>query len=77
MMEDVPDLSPAPSPAPSDVDRLLDERGVQPVSIQQWRALDKLEMQKGAGQGRPRVKFTKIEDMLDALGVMNAATVRR
>lgn len=74
MMEDVPNLEPALSPTPTDVDRLLAERGVRPVTIEQWRALDKMEIEKGAGQGRPRVKFTKIEDMLDALGAVKTAS---
>ncbi len=74
MMEDAPTLEPAPSPNPAGVERLLQERGVRYVSIDEWRALDKMEVAKGAGQGRPRVKFTKIEDMLNALEAPQTAS---
>ena len=38
------------------------------VSFDDWLRLDELELAAGAGEGRPRVKFTSIEAMLEALG---------
>jgi ferredoxin--NADP+ reductase len=43
--------------------------GCQPcvVSYSDWQTLDTLEVSEGKAQGRPRIKFTRIEDMLAAL----------
>lgn len=38
------------------------------VSYADWLKLDELEITNGAEQGRPRVKFTRVADMLKALG---------
>ena len=56
------------SPAREAVDRLV--RGRQPrcFSYEDWLRLDELEVERGRETGRPRVKFTRIEDMLAALG---------
>jgi ferredoxin--NADP+ reductase len=50
------------------VDRLV--RGRQPrcFSYEDWLRLDELEVERGRETGRPRVKFTRVEDMLAALG---------
>ena len=46
---------------------LLGERQQNVVSFEDWRRLDDLEKGRGEVNGRPRVKFTHIEEMLDAL----------
>ena len=50
------------------IDKLVRERQPRFFSFADWLALDKLEVAKGAAQGRPRVKFTSVEEMLAALG---------
>jgi ferredoxin/flavodoxin---NADP+ reductase len=50
------------------IDQLVRERQPQFVSFADWLALDKMEVAKGAAQGRPRVKFTSVDEMLAALG---------
>lgn len=50
------------------IHRLLAERGTRVVSFDDWRALDALERSLGAAAGRPRLKFTRIAEMLGALG---------
>ena len=50
------------------IDKLVRERQPRFFSIADWLAIDKLEVAKGAAQGRPRVKFTSVEEMLAALG---------
>lgn len=50
------------------VDRLLAARGVRVVSWADWQRLDALEKSRGAAVGRPRLKFSRVEEMLDALG---------
>ncbi|MFW6183263.1 MAG: NADP oxidoreductase, partial [Chloroflexota bacterium] len=36
-------------------------------SYEDWLKLDEIETERGKEQGRPRVKFTSVEEMLDAL----------
>jgi ferredoxin--NADP+ reductase len=38
------------------------------ISYMDWRTLDALELAHGQAIGRPRLKFTRVEDMLAALG---------
>ena len=64
LLADIPTLKPAPDPDPAAVERLLTERGVQYVSIEGWRLIDELEVSRGQEQGRPRVKFTQVDEML-------------
>ncbi len=59
-------LSPTHATAEA-VTQLLDDRQVRPVSFADWKRLDELELARGKEEGRPRVKYTRIEDMLDAL----------
>jgi hypothetical protein len=46
---------------------MLVERGVQYVTYEDWLILDKLEQERGAAVKRPRVKFSRVSAMLDAL----------
>ncbi|MCS7058680.1 MAG: FAD-dependent oxidoreductase [Meiothermus sp.] len=67
LLEDVPYLPLAQEPNLEAVPRLLRERGVRFVSLEGWLRLDALETQRGQAQGRPRVKLTSVEEMLEAL----------
>jgi ferredoxin--NADP+ reductase len=49
-----------------DLSALLDQRGVQPVGTTGWQAIDTAERDRGVEQGRPRVKFVAVADMLVA-----------
>ncbi len=60
-------LSPA-NPEPGAVEDLLRERGVRYVSFEDWQAIDQAEVGRGEPHGRPRVKFVRVEEMLDTLG---------
>jgi ferredoxin--NADP+ reductase len=66
LLEDVPRLPQAQEPHPEAVPRLLQARGVRFVTLEGWLRLDALETQKGQAQGRPRVKLTSVEEMLQA-----------
>jgi ferredoxin--NADP+ reductase len=46
------------------VDALLHGRGVHFVTYDDWRILDRLEIERGARIGRPRMKFTRVQEML-------------
>ncbi len=56
------------SPDPAAVEELLGERGVRFVSFEDWEAIDQAEVGRGEPHGRPRVKFVRVEEMLEALG---------
>ena len=71
MLADLPTLPPAPQPDPAAIDALLEERQIQVVTIDGWRILDQLELEKGQAQDKPRVKFTRIQDMFVALRTAN------
>ncbi len=60
-------LGAEPSAAPAAIDGLLAQRGVKFVTFAQWKALDKLEVEKGKALGKIREKFTRIGDMLEAV----------
>ncbi len=70
MLEDLQQgkyLSPADSNGAA-VQLLVAERQPQFFSYADWQKLDALEIERGRVQGRPRVKFTSIEEMLAAVG---------
>jgi len=64
LLADAPTL---PRPANADPDAvtvLLGQRGVRFVTLADWLTLDRHETERGGAQGRPRVKLTRIEEML-------------
>jgi ferredoxin--NADP+ reductase len=60
-------LSPE-NPDPAAVEALLAERGTRYVSFEDWQAIDQAEVGRGEPHGRPRVKFVRVEEMLDTVG---------
>ncbi|MBI2553184.1 MAG: FAD-dependent oxidoreductase [Candidatus Rokubacteria bacterium] len=70
MLEDLAQgtiLTPA-HPEPAAAEALIRQRQPNCVSYAEWRRLDELEVARGRAAGRPRVKFTRVEEMLAALG---------
>jgi len=47
---------------------LVQQRQLHSVFWADWLRLDALEIERGRAAGRPRVKFTRVEEMLAALG---------
>jgi ferredoxin--NADP+ reductase len=47
---------------------MIRQRQPNYVSYADWRRLDELEAARGRASGRPRIKFTRVEEMLTALG---------
>jgi ferredoxin--NADP+ reductase len=69
MMEDLREgkiLDPV-HPDVSAAEGMVRERKPEFVSYEDWLRLDELEVHRGMKLGRPRLKFTRIEDMLKAL----------
>jgi ferredoxin--NADP+ reductase len=60
-------LEPA-NPAPEAIEQLLAERNIRYVSFEDWQAIDQAEVGRGEPHGRPRVKFVRVDEMLDTVG---------
>jgi ferredoxin--NADP+ reductase len=70
MMEDLEKgatLNPS-HPDASAAEKLVRERKPSFVSWKDWQRLDEIEVAQGEKEGRPRVKFTTVEEMQAALG---------
>ncbi len=50
------------------IDRLLEKTKPNYVSYRKWSLLDTKEKKRGEKEGRPRVKYTSVEEILKALG---------
>lgn len=69
MLEDLREgrfLQPA-YPTAAAIEQLLAERQPRYVTFDDWLKLDALETSRGAAHGRPRVKYTRVAEMLAAL----------
>ena len=60
-------LAPAQADAAS-AERFVASRQPQYITFADWLKLDQLELANGAKQGRPRLKFTSVAEMLRAVG---------
>ncbi|MEZ4711237.1 MAG: FAD-dependent oxidoreductase [Caldilineaceae bacterium] len=67
MIEDLSNAPAAAEPDPQAVVALLQQRNVRYVTMKEWQQLDSLETEAGEQQGRPRVKITSVDDMLNVL----------
>ncbi len=56
----------APQGDRAGLDALLAERQPEMVGRDGWKAIDQAERTAGKAAGRPRVKFTSLEDLLKA-----------
>jgi ferredoxin--NADP+ reductase len=52
---------------PSKVEALLKQRKPDYVTYNSWKALDSFETARGAEQGRPRVKVTRVSEMIEII----------
>jgi len=50
---------------PKAIEKVLQSKGVQYVRFDDWKHIDALELKAGEEQGRPRVKFCSVEEMLE------------
>ncbi len=60
-------VNPPEEPLSRGVASILARRGVRVVDADDWNRLDDLERARGEAVGKPREKFTRVRDMLDAL----------
>jgi ferredoxin--NADP+ reductase len=52
------------APGSGDVERFIKNRQPQYFSYEDWRRVDASEISRGQALGRPRLKFTRIDDMI-------------
>jgi ferredoxin/flavodoxin---NADP+ reductase len=57
---------PAGDRSPEAIEELLAERAPDFITFDAWREIDRAEVARGEPHGRPRVKFTTLEELLDA-----------
>lgn len=55
-------------PRRESIEDLLNEREIEYVTFDDWLKLDELEQERGAAINRPRVKFSQVDEMLEAVG---------
>ncbi len=55
------------NPTRGDFEALLEEREIRYVTFQDWLILDQIEVERGKMQGRPRVKFSDVNEMLEVI----------
>lgn len=69
LLEDMAEdrLNDPAQPSRAALEALLHKRAVDYVTYPEWQALDALEQTHGQAQGRPRIKYSQIEAMLDAV----------
>ena len=66
LLEDAEEGCIGTSPREGRLEVLLEERGVGPVTYAGWEAIDAGERERGTPLGRPRVKFTTWDDLIEA-----------
>jgi ferredoxin--NADP+ reductase len=49
---------------PTQIENLLSERNIKYADYEGWKALDEYEVSSGNEQGRPRVKLTRVPEMM-------------
>ena len=64
LLADAALLAPCPEPDTQTLRRLLCSRGVRMVSFDDWRRIDAAEKARGALVGKPRERFSRLEEML-------------
>lgn len=70
MLDDVPSLEARAATVNADpavVEALIRQRQPDVVTFADWQALDKLEVQRGQAEGRSRLKFSRVSEMVEAI----------
>jgi ferredoxin/flavodoxin---NADP+ reductase len=67
LLADVPTLTQEARTGSKGLEALLATRGVRPVCYDDWQAIDAEEVARGLPKGKPREKFTRVNEMLQFL----------
>lgn len=73
LLEDLPQLAPCETPSADAVFKLLQSRDVRVVSFADWQKIDAAEIERGKPAGKPREKFTSVQEMLAALATVETS----
>ncbi len=69
LLEDLETLDTGTNKSGADgVCKLLQSRNVRYVSFKEWEKIDQSEIDRGKAKGKPREKYTRIDEMLELLG---------
>ncbi|MCA9399257.1 MAG: FAD-dependent oxidoreductase [Candidatus Omnitrophica bacterium] len=68
LLEDMNDLNPCKNPNNKMLTDLMDELSVKYISFEEWKKIDAEEILNGEKVGKPREKFTTVEEMLKIIG---------
>ena len=64
LVADLAALDSGPKPGAEGIPALVSGRGARVVSFADWLAIDRAEVERGVPKGKPREKFTRLEEML-------------
>lgn len=67
VLEDLPNLEPCAIRDSAKLRADLVARRLRPLTFEDWQRIDTAETTRGEAAGKPREKFTRIQEMLDAL----------
>jgi ferredoxin--NADP+ reductase len=67
LLADMPALARCAEPSRDALLALLKSRNVRVVTYEDWRLIDAAEIERGSVVGKPREKFTSIDEMLGVL----------
>lgn len=68
LLADLPAMGADAKAGADGLSALLARRGVRVVSYADWLRIDEAEVRRGAACGKPREKFTSVQEMLEVLG---------
>jgi ferredoxin--NADP+ reductase len=67
LLSDLPMLDQTSRSGMSGLRPVLDQRALRPVGFEDWKKIDEAEILRGKKKGKPREKFTRVSEMMDAL----------
>jgi ferredoxin--NADP+ reductase len=68
LLEDIDMLDPDEEKSGSEgAENLLNEASVRYVSLSDWKKINQSEIERGLPKGKPREKYTSINEMLDVI----------
>jgi len=67
LLADLASLDVGPKPDTDKASALLRQRGVRVIGYGDWQQIDAAELRRGQAVGKPREKFTRLQEMLDVL----------
>ena len=66
LLEDIEKID-GEKPGNSGIMKILSEKQIRSVNYDGWKKIDEAEVKRGEPKGKPREKFTRIEEMLDII----------